>query len=109
MDHQFLSAHRNWLKNFRSELDTFLQGKNRGKWLDDGTPEAAEWNSYEKEFRITIELMEGNQTRVIEQCTGWREAIGAWGVLVDLSLRRDDVAYVVSSPHRPLFPTDKCY
>ncbi len=39
--------------------------------------------------------MEGKAERVLEEAADWREAVGAWGVLVDLGMRRDDLPGVV--------------
>ena len=39
-----------------------------------------------------MELMEGRAERVLEEAGDWREALGAWGILVDVNLRRDDLA-----------------
>jgi nuclear pore complex protein Nup85 len=38
--------------------------------------------------------MEGKAEAVLEQAADWREAVGAWGVLVDVELKRDDLPYV---------------
>lgn len=101
LDHQFLTAHKTWLGRFRAELAAFVGGKPRGKWFETGvTGESGggrgEWTIWEDDFRAVIELMEGRVERVLEESADWREALGAWGVLVDVGLRRDDLPYVIS-------------
>ncbi len=50
-----------------------------------------EWKEWNEEFRVVIEVMEGKSDRILEEANDWREAVGAWGVLVDVGLRRDDL------------------
>lgn len=38
-----------------------------------------------------VELMEGKAERVLEESSDWREALGAWGIMVDVGLKRDDL------------------
>ena len=91
LDHQFLSAHRQWLSAFRAELTASLKGRPKGKWLDEGS-DSGKWTTWEKEFRTVVELLEGKPERVWEEAGDWREAMGAWGILVNVNLRRDDLA-----------------
>lgn len=88
LDHQFLSAHKQWLMRFRAEFATFTAGKQTG-WLDENG--GAKYIGLENDFRVVIELMEGKRERVLEEANDWREAVGAWGILVDVGLRRDDL------------------
>jgi len=53
-----------------------------------------DWKRWEDGFRVVIDLMEGKAEAVLEQAADWREAVGAWGVLVDVQLKRDDLPYV---------------
>ena len=91
LDHQFLSAHKKWLARFRAEFAAFLGGRGSGRWLED-----AKWAGWETDFRTVVELMEGKAERVMEEAADWREAMGAWGVLVDVGLRRDDLPGVMA-------------
>ena len=94
LDHQFLAAHKKWLSRFRAELATFLAGRPKGAWLDTGDPQdppTGDWDEAEEDLRVVIELMEGKAERVLEQAADWREAVGAWGILVDVGMRRDDL------------------
>ncbi|OCF44154.1 nuclear pore complex protein Nup85 [Kwoniella heveanensis CBS 569] len=91
VDLEFLQAHKVWLAKFRAELANFTGGRPRGKWFED--PELASWES---DFRTVVELMEGKPSRVLEEVADWREALGAWGVLVDVDMRRDHLPEVMS-------------
>lgn len=79
----FLQAHKQWLSKFKSELAAQLGGKGEGKWFE------GEWISWEGDFRCVVELMEGKMGRILEEAGDWREALGAWGILVDVDMRRD--------------------
>ncbi|ODN98518.1 nuclear pore complex protein Nup85 [Cryptococcus wingfieldii CBS 7118] len=91
VDLEFLQAHRQWLSRFRSELATHLGGKGKGKWFE-GIQDGQKW---EGDFRSVVELMEGKMERVLEESGDWREALGAWGVLVDVDLRRDHLPEIM--------------
>jgi nuclear pore complex protein Nup85 len=89
LDHQYLQAHRNWLSRFRAELAATTGGQGRsGKLLGEGS---GEWTTLEAEFRTVVDLMEGSEEAVLVEAGSWREAVGAWGLLVDVGLRRDDL------------------
>ncbi|WVQ71710.1 hypothetical protein IAR50_001251 [Cryptococcus sp. DSM 104548] len=92
IDLEFLQAHKQWLSKFRSELAAHLGGKIKGKWFE-GMQDGETWQG---EFRTVVELMEGNMERVLEESGDWREALGAWGVLVDVDLRRDHLPEIMS-------------
>ncbi|WVQ98889.1 hypothetical protein IAU59_006020 [Kwoniella sp. CBS 9459] len=91
VDLEFLQAHKVWLAKFRAELANFIGGRSRGKWFED-----AKWASWESDFRTVVELMEGKPGRILEEAADWREALGAWGVLVDVDMRRDHLPEVIS-------------
>lgn len=90
LDHQFLAAHKRWVGQFRAEFETAIGGRSRGHWLDDGSSKG-EYSSMEEKLRRVVELVQGNQDRLLQEAGDWREAVGAWGVLVDVNLRRDDL------------------
>jgi nuclear pore complex protein Nup85 len=90
LDHQYLQAHRLWLARFRAELAASTGGRARGKLLGG----SGEWTEFESEFRTVVELMEGREETVLAEVGSWREAVGAWGLLVDVGMRRDDLPYV---------------
>lgn len=64
----------------------FAAGKEKGAWLEEDG-----WEEWEECFRGVIEIMEGKEARVLAEAADWREALGAWGVLVNPGLRRDDL------------------
>lgn len=86
LDHQFLTAHETWLARFRAELSALSGGRPRGRWIED-----SQWAGWESDLRTVIDLMEGKAERILEEAADWREAAGAWGVLVDVGMRRDDL------------------
>ncbi|ADV19526.1 conserved hypothetical protein [Cryptococcus gattii WM276] len=90
VDMDFLQAHKQWLSKFKSELAAQLGGKGEGKWFE------GEWISWEGDFRCVVELMEGKMGRILEEAGDWREALGAWGILVDVDMRRDHLPEVMS-------------
>ncbi|TXT13662.1 hypothetical protein VHUM_01029 [Vanrija humicola] len=95
LDNQFTTAHKAWLARFRAEFASFLGGRGRGHWLDGAGGPSSEWAGWEDDFRSVLELLEGKPERIFEESSDWREALGAWGVLVDVSLRRDDLPALV--------------
>lgn len=90
LDHQFITAHKQWLDRFQAELTASTNGEKRGKWFDEARN--GKYAAIEKDFIAVVELMEGKPERVLEESSDWREALGAWGVLVDVTLRRDDLS-----------------
>lgn len=72
-------------------------GKSIGAWLDQDDDE--KWKAWGSDFSTVIELMEGKKDKVLEESADWREAVGAWGILVDVGLRRDDLSSVSQSPN----------
>ncbi|KAL1411069.1 hypothetical protein Q8F55_002016 [Vanrija albida] len=106
LDNQFITAHKAWLARFRAEFASFLGGRGRGHWLEDSSSSySSEWATWEDDFRSVLELLEGKAERVFEESSDWREAIGAWGVLVNVGLRRDDIPGLVKRILREL-PVD---
>jgi nuclear pore complex protein Nup85 len=91
LDHQFLHAHRTWLAKFRAELAAFMGGRGRGRYLDGRKEGGEDWSAWEADIRTVVELMEGKSDRLLEEAADWREAIGAYGILCDAGLRRDDL------------------
>lgn len=53
-----------------------------------GDDEAEEWTTG---FRGLLEILNGEQGRVLEATDDWREALGAWGVWVNPGGRREDL------------------
>ncbi|WWC69332.1 uncharacterized protein I206_103270 [Kwoniella pini CBS 10737] len=92
VDLDFLQAHKSWLAKFRAEIVNFTGGKSKGKWFGDDD----KYQSMESDIRTIIELMEGRPTRILEEASDWKEALGAWGILVDVDLRRDHLPEIMS-------------
>lgn len=84
LDHQFMTAHRQWQMALEADMATQPGGR-KGKWLSD------ELSEMEIEFKTVVELMEGKGERVLAEASDWREALGAWGLLVDVGMTRDDL------------------
>ncbi|CAK9784044.1 hypothetical protein CC85DRAFT_281930 [Cutaneotrichosporon oleaginosum] len=93
-DHIYLSEHKKWLVRLRSDVDSITGGRNRSNWL--GADASREWSGWEENIKSLVELMEGKPDRVLAEANDWREAIGAWGLLVEVWLRRDDLPDVVT-------------
>lgn len=88
----FSSARRAWLGSVRALLAR-VEGEMDEAEADFGEgDEAAELRlEFEAQFRCLLELAAGVKERVFEACEDWIEALGAWGTLVQPTLRRDDV------------------
>lgn len=52
--------------------------------------------SLEAGLRIFLEVLAGNRERVVEAAEDWKEALTAWGTLVDVGLKRDGLADALS-------------
>ncbi|WWC60964.1 uncharacterized protein I303_103541 [Kwoniella dejecticola CBS 10117] len=91
VDLDFLRAHKLWLAKFRAELVNFTGGKAKGKWFGDDN----KYQNMESDFRTIIELMEGKPARILEEASDWKEALGAWGILVDVDIRRDHLPEIM--------------
>lgn len=102
LEHDFIAAHRKWVGQIRSLLSRLEQDMDEAeaeltKANQDSTREQIEdvRLEYEAQFRCVLELMAGVKERVFEACDDWREALGAWGVLVQPAMKRDDVPEVM--------------
>ncbi|PWN91098.1 hypothetical protein FA10DRAFT_299740 [Acaromyces ingoldii] len=104
LEHDFLAAHRRWLGQVRAllaglegDMDDMERelGQSRGADDEDGDGDGDDVEDerleLEAQFRCLVELMAGVRDRVFEACENWTEALGAWGVLVQPALKRDDV------------------
>lgn len=87
LDHQFLTAHKQWSARFKAEWISALGTGASGR--SDANMKGKDW---EAELKSVAELMEGKAEKVLDEASDWREALGAWGVLVDPGLRRDDLS-----------------
>jgi nuclear pore complex protein Nup85 len=97
LEHDFISAHRKWLAQIRSLLSGLEREMDEmERELDTASSKGQEELEDERleleaQFRCLLEVMAGVQERVFEACDDWREALGAWGLLIQPALKRDDV------------------
>jgi nuclear pore complex protein Nup85 len=90
VDHLYLDAHARWLSRFQNELVGAGIDPAASEWLGGG----ADLARTEKDLRTLVDIMEGKAEKVLEQSDNWREALGAWGILVKVNMSRDEVPYV---------------
>ncbi|WVQ69924.1 uncharacterized protein L199_008147 [Kwoniella botswanensis] len=91
VDLDFLQAQKSWLAKFKAELISFIQGKQKGQWFGE---DKYKW--MENDFRVIIDLMEGKPQGILDEASDWREALGAWGILVDVDMRRDHLPEIMA-------------
>ncbi|EPQ31250.1 uncharacterized protein PFL1_01435 [Pseudozyma flocculosa PF-1] len=106
MEHEFIAAHRSWIGRVRNVLSGLEQEMDDMEAQAGHSEESEEERlEYEAQFRCLLELMAGVKDRVFEACEDWREALGAWGHLVQPTLKRDDVPGMVDALFEQ-FPID---
>lgn len=92
-EQSFQAAHRSWLASVRA-----LIGSTQHK-MDAVQSELGENDELrlelEAQFRCLLELLAGVPERVLEFSEDWKEAVAAWGTLVQPHLKRDDLPDVV--------------
>ena len=85
-ENEFFVAHRRWLQEVRQlrvEVDMLDDGDGRGEWREG--------------LEDMMGVLEGKQDVIVRMCSdeegghGWREAVGVWGIWVNVELRRDDL------------------
>ncbi|PWN52416.1 Nucleoporin, Nup85-like protein [Violaceomyces palustris] len=97
LEHEFLAAHRAWVSSVRSVLSGLEQEMDDMEAEAGGTDEVEDERlELEAQFRCLLELMAGVKDRIFEACEDWREALGAWGTLVQPTLKRDDIPETVN-------------
>ncbi|CED84877.1 Nuclear pore complex component (sc Nup85) [Phaffia rhodozyma] len=84
----FLQAHSSWRAQFRTLCVPLTK---RGWALEGAWGSSDESSGLEDVVQAVLELMQGKEDRVLEECVDWKEAVGAWGVWVRPSLKRDDL------------------
>lgn len=103
----FVAAHARWRDGFKAQVTAFTRGKERsGGWLefeneedgDDDTMEqlsaddlAEQAQTFEKFFMSITNLLLGDADKVLLECQDWIAAVAIWGVLVEPTLKRDDL------------------
>ncbi len=76
------------LKNFKRHVDELDDSEGSGEAKDEG-----EWRSA---IDIICSILEGDKKILFQVCRdqewGWREALGVWGVWIDVRFTREDLA-----------------
>ncbi|PKI83250.1 hypothetical protein MVES_002822 [Malassezia vespertilionis] len=96
----FFSAHRNWHTSVRVFLTRLLCKMDAVQEELAQAPHATANPEnirleLEAQFRCLLELLIGVRDRILEFSEDWREAVCAWGTLVQPALKRDDLPDVV--------------
>lgn len=92
LEADFVSAHRAWIGAVRAELAGLEAEMDEMEAEAGGGEEAEDARiEFEARFRCLLELMAGVRGRIFEACEDWKEALGAWGTLVQPALKRDDI------------------
>ncbi|KDQ19196.1 hypothetical protein BOTBODRAFT_171134 [Botryobasidium botryosum FD-172 SS1] len=96
-EHEFLSMHRRWaagVKQLRQEIDLLEEWD--GRATGPGGAGEGEWR---EGIELLCGIMEGKKEALFDICDregwGWREALGAWGVWIDVRLNREEVSAVL--------------
>jgi nuclear pore complex protein Nup85 len=110
-EHEFLASYRRWkeqlLKHFRRHVDELedYDGDGQGERREEG-----EWRSA---IEIICSIMEGDKQTLFTLCKdqewGWREALGVWGVWIDIRFTREALPCVRIHIYPSLCPTDVSY
>ncbi len=77
----------------------FGKGRPRGEWfeyeaesgedVEDGIRDRMrDWEEY---LMVVADLLSGDEEVVVRECEDWMEVLGAWGVLVDVKLKRTEL------------------
>lgn len=110
---QFKAARRGFhlkllgiLSSLEGVLDDVQDQLTEAKLEEDGVEEAdAEEEAedmrlgLEAGLRVFLEVLAGNKDRVVEAAEDWREALAAWGTLVDVGLKRDGLPDALAKIH----------
>ncbi|KAE8226798.1 hypothetical protein CF319_g643 [Tilletia indica] len=98
---KFLNKRHEWTErvkvlqsSLQSEFDDFEADRARDGNESDGNDERLD---LEVGFMILLGTMAGDSERILEASESWQEALGAWGLLVQPSLTREDVPVIVST------------
>ncbi len=101
-ENQFLHAHVGWRNALAAQVQAFARGRARGEWFEfdadaaeggaaDEDDEREMLKEYEEYLVRVADMLAGDEGVVLSECEDWREALGTWGLLVDVQLRRDGV------------------
>jgi nuclear pore complex protein Nup85 len=98
----FVSAHAEWRAGTKAQVTAFTRGRERtGGWLEfereeedemmDDEELAEQEKSFETFFMTVVDLLLGEEERVLLESEHWIGAMAVWGVLVDPAMKRDDL------------------
>lgn len=97
----FAAAHQKWRAEFKAQVATHRRGRTNG-WLefkrlpqqsdDDMREDAKAWESF---FDTIVDVVAGEENRVLDECEDWKTAVAAWGVLIEPRIKREDLQEVV--------------
>jgi nuclear pore complex protein Nup85 len=98
-EHQFYYAHVGWKNALKAQVMAFGRGRPRGEWFeyedegrgdvsDDIRDQMRDWEEY---LMVVADLLSGDEEVVLRECEDWMEVLGAWGVLVDVKLKRAEL------------------
>lgn len=92
---KFLVAHQEWRVALRDELNVQCRGlEKEGGWLewdqevDEDLPDSKAWEEF---FMECVDVLLGNEDKILELVDGWKGALGVWGVFVNVGIKRDDL------------------
>lgn len=105
LENQFLHAHVGWRNALSAQVQAFARGRPRGEWFEfdadaaeggpaDEADEREMLREYEEYLVRVADMLGGDEGVVLGECEDWREAVGAYGVLVEVQMRRDVVPWV---------------
>ena len=94
-EQSFQAAHRSWLAAVRALLSS-TQHKMDAVQNELGAADEVRLE-LEAQFRCLLELLAGVPERVLEFSEDWKEAVAAWGTLVQPMLKRDDLPCVYAN------------
>ncbi|CAD6891279.1 unnamed protein product [Tilletia laevis] len=80
--------------SLQAEFDEFEADRARDGNETDGDDERLD---LEVGFMILLGTLAGDSERILEASESWQEALGAWGLLVQPSLTREDVPVIVTT------------
>ncbi|MCO5566109.1 hypothetical protein L7F22_019785 [Adiantum nelumboides] len=103
LEHDFLASHRRWVGRARSSMNKLEMEMDEleAEWQKDGRGGKSvneieeERFDLEAQFNCLLGLMIGQRDRVSEVCRNWRELLGAWGLLVQPGIKRDDIPEII--------------
>lgn len=102
----FVSAHAKWRAGVKAQITAFTRGRERaGGWLEFEREDedeamvdedlADQEKSFETFFINVVDLLLGDEDKVLLEAEDWVAAMAVWGVLVEPALKRDDLPYVI--------------